>query len=112
MAELVPVIQADRDRLLQSGHPLSREGKEAIQKGEWDHHHLVQAFAQHRLTTRPDTAEIERLRGALSDLADAARSACDARQHQSLIDALMEADFLLSPAALSTIPTIEGMEGE
>lgn len=46
---MTDVTQADRQRLLESGHPLSREAKEQIESGEWDHHHLVQAFAAHRL---------------------------------------------------------------
>lgn len=42
------VIQADRGALLASAHPLSRESREEIALGRWDHHHLVVAFARHR----------------------------------------------------------------
>lgn len=44
-------------------------------------------------------AKIARLNaaGVLADLADAARSACDARQHPALIEALMDADRLTGP---------------
>ena len=42
-------------------------------------------------------AEIARLRDALSDLAEAARNACNAAQHPPLTDALFNADAALSP---------------
>jgi len=45
---LVTVTQEDIDALFQSGHPLSRDSKEAIEAGEWNHHHLLQALARHR----------------------------------------------------------------
>lgn len=46
------IVQADRDALLRSGHPLSQWSFKAIATGEWDHHHLVQAFARHRIEMR------------------------------------------------------------
>lgn len=42
-------------------------------------------------------SEIARLREALSDLAEAARNACNAAQHPPLTDALFNADAALSP---------------
>ncbi len=43
--------------------------------------------------------EVAKLREALAELANAARSACDARQHPTLIEALMEADWLINRAS-------------
>lgn len=37
--------QAAREAVLSSGFPLAREGREAIENREWEHHYLLQAFA-------------------------------------------------------------------
>lgn len=65
---LVTVTREDIDALFQSGHPLSRDSKEAIEAGEWDHHHLLQAFARHReqaQRTEPSAGEVERVAEAV-----------------------------------------------
>jgi hypothetical protein len=55
------------------------------------------ANSAHIARCSPDRilALLDRTRGVLADLASAARSACDARQHTDLIEALVEADRLI-----------------
>ena len=81
------VTQADREVLKAIYAPAAHE---AIDAGDYDSHQDARAIARHR------SEAVEELVEVLATLAEAARNACDARQHPSLTEALFDADALIS----------------
>lgn len=89
--EVVPVTQADREAaatqtawVISAEQRLDREPffhaglPDAIRRGVWDDHDIVQAFARHRLAqSAADRAAIETARGEVERLTAAAQAAHD-----------------------------------
>jgi hypothetical protein len=107
---LVTVTQEDIDALFQSGHPLSRDSKEAIEAGEWNHHYLLQALARHReqaQRTEPSAGEVERVARALLRHRGCPEKDCDAAD----LSAVQFGEIALSDA-IAAIQAMRGGQGE